>query len=57
MVELMKTVVTSFKSSHGALLHSVPPTLQQAPADPRLPCRLLDTHGQVWVGPSGWMQL
>ena len=32
-----------------ALLHSVPPTLQQATADPRLRWRLLDTHGQVWV--------
>ena len=32
-----------------ALLHSVPPTLQQATADPRFHWRLLDTHGQVWV--------
>ena len=32
-----------------ALPHSVPPTLQQATADPRLRWRLLDTHGQVWV--------
>ena len=32
-----------------ALLHSVPLTLQQATADPRLCQRLLDTHGQVWV--------
>ena len=32
-----------------ALLHSVPPTLQQATADPHLRLRLLDTHGQVWV--------
>ena len=31
------------------LLHSVPPTLQQATADSRLHWRLLDTHGQVWV--------
>ena len=31
------------------LLHSVPPTLQQATADPRLHQRLLDTHEQVWV--------
>ena len=28
---------------------SVPPTLQQATADPRLHWRLLDTPGQVWV--------
>ena len=32
-----------------ALLHSVPPTLQQATADPHLCQRLLDTHRQVWV--------
>ena len=32
-----------------ALLHSVPPTLQQATADLHLHRRLLDTHGQVWV--------
>ena len=31
------------------LLHSVPPTLKQATADPRLHQRLLDTHGHVWV--------
>ena len=31
------------------LLHSVPPTLQQATADPHLRQRLLDTHWQVWV--------
>ena len=31
------------------LLHSVPPTLQQATTDPRLPWILLDTPGQVWV--------
>ena len=33
---------------HDALLHSVPPTLQQATADPRLRQRLQDTPGQVW---------
>ena len=32
-----------------ALLHSVPPTLQQATGDPRLYWGLLDTHGQVWI--------
>ena len=32
-----------------ALLHSVPPTLKQATADPCLHWRLQDTHGQVWV--------
>ena len=39
----------SFKRSHHALPHSVPPTLQQATTDPRLHQRLLDTHRQVWV--------
>ena len=37
MVEVMKIMATSFKRSHDALLHSVPPALQQATADPRLP--------------------
>ena len=32
-----------------ALTHSVPPTLQQATADPWLRWRLLDIHRQVWV--------
>ena len=32
-----------------ALQLSVPLTLQQATADPRLCRRLLDTYGQVWV--------
>ena len=32
-----------------ALLHSVPPALQQATTDPHLHRRLLDTHRQVWV--------
>ena len=32
-----------------ALLHSVPPTLQQATTDPHLCWRLLNTAGQVWV--------
>ena len=32
-----------------ALLHSVPPTLQQATTDPHLHQRLLGTHGQIWV--------
>ena len=31
------------------LLHSVPPTLQQATIDPRLHQRLLVIHRQVWV--------
>ena len=37
-------MVTSFRRSQ-----SVPPTLYQATADPRLHWRLLDTHRQVWV--------
>jgi len=32
-----------------ALLHSVPPTMQPATANPHLCWRLLDTHRQVWV--------
>ena len=49
MVEVMKIMVTPFKRSHHALLHSVPPTLQQATTDPRLCRRLLDIPGQVWI--------
>ena len=32
-----------------SLPHSIPPTLQQATADPCLHWRLLDTHRKVWV--------
>ena len=49
MVEVMKIMATSFQGPMHTLLHSVPPTLQQATADPCLCQRLLDTHGQVWV--------
>ena len=49
MVEVMRTMETSFQRSHNALLHSMPPALQQATADPRCHQELLDTHGQVWV--------
>ena len=49
IVEVMKIMATSCKRSGQALLHSVPPTLQQATADPHLCWRLLDIHGQVWV--------
>ena len=31
-----------------ALMHSVPPALQQATSNPHLHCRLLDPHGWVW---------
>ena len=49
MVEVMKTMVTSFKRSHAYTAHSMPPTLQQATMDPHLHQKLLDTYGQVWV--------
>ena len=45
----MKITATSFKRSKHALMHSVPPTLQQATANPRLHWRLLVTQRQVWV--------
>ena len=47
MVEVMKIMVTSFKRSHAALLHSVFPTLHQATTNPRFHWRLLDTYRQV----------
>ena len=49
MVEVMKIMVTSSKGPMHTLLHSVPPTLQQAPIHSRLCPRLLDTRGKVWV--------
>ena len=55
MVEVMKIMVTSFKRSHDALLHSVPRTLQQSTADPCLHNRPLDRKSdpdrvfQVWA--------
>ena len=47
-VEVMKIMVTSFKSSMHTLLHSVPLTLQQAASDPCL-------HWRLWtlMGKSG----
>ena len=52
MVEVVKIMATSFKGPMHALLHSVPPTLHQATANPHLLCqKLLDTHRQVWVSP------
>ena len=47
----MKIMATSFKKSHQALPHSVPPTLQPATADPCLRWRLLDTLGRSLMGP------
>ena len=49
MVEVMKIIVTSLKGPMQALLHSVPPTLQQDTSDPCLHCILLDTQGHVWI--------
>ena len=45
----MEITETSFKSSHACTAALSAPTLKQAPADPHLSRRLLDTHGQVWV--------
>ena len=54
MVEVMKIMkITSFKSPMHALLHSVPPTLQQATTYPRLHQRLLDTQGKSGPGSRG----
>ena len=47
MVEVMK--IPPSKGSIQALLHLVPPTLQQATPDLCLCWRFLDTHWQVWV--------
>ena len=49
MAEVMKITATFFKRPHAYTLHSVPPALQQATADPHLHRRLLVTHGHVWV--------
>ena len=43
----MKIMATSFKRSQAPALRA--PSLQQAPANPRLHWRLLDTHGRGWV--------
>ena len=49
MMEVMKIMATSFKGPMYALLHSVPPALQQATANPCLCRRLQDTYQQVWI--------
>ena len=50
MVKVIKIMGTSYKKSHTCTAAaSMPPTLQQATADPRLCQRHMDTHGQVWV--------
>ena len=43
----MKLTGTSLNCPTHTLLHSVPPTLQHATADPRFLRIFLDTHGQV----------
>ena len=58
MVEVMKMMATSFKTScaHTAALST--PTLQQATIDPCLCQRLLDIHRQVSCGvivPFSWV--
>ena len=49
MVEVMQIMVTPSKFPRPALVHSGPPILQQATADPCLHWRLMDAHRQVWV--------
>ena len=45
----MKIMAPPSKGPRRVLLHSEPPTLQQATASPCLHWRLLDSPGQVWV--------
>ena len=49
MVQIIKIMAPPSKGPMHVLLHSVPPTLQQATTDPRLCWGLLDTPGKVWV--------
>ena len=49
MVEVVKILAPPLKGPMQALLHSVPPNLQQATADPCFHQRLLDTHRNVWA--------
>ena len=46
MVDVMKIMVTSFKKSHACTAALSAPTLQQAPANPRLHQRLLTLMGK-----------
>ena len=61
MVEVMKTLATSFTRSMHTLLRTAPPTSQQATADPRLPrdsWTLTGKSGSVSCGvpaPSSWV--
>ena len=56
MVEIMKIMAASFKSSH-ALQRSVPLTLQEATVDPRLRQRLSEPHRQVGLAVVGSLLL
>ena len=47
MMEVMKTMATSFQRPHAGTAALIAPTLQQATGNPRLCWRLLDTHAQV----------
>ena len=49
IVDRRFTVWATREGPMQALIHSVPPTVQQATANPHLCRRLLDTHRQVWV--------
>ena len=50
MVKVIKIMGTSYKKSHTCTAAaSMPPTLQQATADPCLLWRLLDIHWQFCV--------
>ena len=53
IVEVMKIMSTSFKKSHARTAHSVPPALQQATSNPRLPWDswiLMGKSGSVFCG-------
>ena len=49
LVEVMKIMWPPSEHPMHLLLHSAPPTLQQATTNPRFHWRLLDTPEQVWV--------
>ena len=56
-LSLMKIMAPPSKDPMQGLPHSVPPTLQQATADPRPRQRRLDPHRQVWVSLLGSLLL
>ena len=49
MVEVMKIMVTSFKSAHAGSAACSAPNPAAGHANPWLPQGFLDTHRQVWV--------